>query len=523
MSIGYIYSVVAFLSVLQLQLIFNRTIRTKYKETIDYPFCKLLSFFSIFCVVDALWGICDARGPFITPFRFTIVSYCYHTMSALSAFIWFGYIIRYLGLNGKIKAVCNIIRCVFIVLQLSMITSNGITGKAFSINEDLDYFMGDLRLWLYLAQYAYYVFILLLSTFFMLFGDRSRLRIYRNVFVFTLIPFLFGIGQYVFYNVAMYSMGFMLSAFIIYAYNLTDIRENYLAKMAEESSRHAVVDVMTELFNRRGYEEDLISYPSVPTEDDFVFVSMDLDGLKDVNDSLGHEAGDELIKGAAMCMKRVMGSYGRLYRVGGDEFFAIIYANSDRLEKIKNDFDTTVSRWKGRRVKTLHVSCGYVAKCDAPGKTVAEIAKLADEKMYRAKEEFYSTHGIDRRAQAEALRSMCKLYKKILKINITRDSYEIISMDTKEKIDSMGFSGKISEWFRDFGCSGQVHKDDLENYLRNTSIDYLRDTFSRGRMSVCIPYRRRTDFGFTSCIMEIIPASDYTNSNQTLFLYVKAL
>ena len=132
--------------------------------------------------------------------------------------------------------------------------------------------------------------------------------------------------------------------------------------------------------------------------------------------------------------------------------------------------------------------------------------------MYRAKEEFYSTHGIDRRAQAEALRSMCKLYKKILKINITRDSYEIISMDPKEKIDSMGFSGKISEWFRDFGCSGQVHKDDLENYLRNTSIDYLRDTFSRGRMSVCIPYRRRTDFGFTSCIMEILPRVSYACS-----------
>lgn len=523
MSIGYIYSVVAFLSVLQLQLIFNRTVRTKYKETIDYPFCKLLSFFSIFCVVDALWGICDARGSFITPLRFTIVSYCYHTMSALSAFIWFGYIIRYLGLSGKIKIVCNIIRCVFIVLQFSMIVSNGITGGAFSINEDLEYFMGDLRLWLYLAQYAYYVFILLLSTLFMLFGERSRLRIYRNVFVFTLIPFMFGIGQYVFYDVAMYSMGFMISAFIIYAYNLTDIRENYLAKMAEESSRHAVVDVMTELFNRRGYEEDLATYPSVPPENDFVFVSMDLDGLKNVNDTLGHEAGDELIKGAASCMKRVMGSYGRLYRVGGDEFCAIIFANSDRLEEIKSDFESTVSKWKGRRVKSLHVSWGVVTKQEAPDKTVAEIAKLADEKMYRAKAEFYSAHGIDRQAQAEALEAICRLYKKILKINITLDSYEIITMDPKEKIKSMGFSEKISEWFKDFGRSGQVHKDDLENYLRNTSIEYLRDTFARGRLSVCIPYRRRTDFGFSSCIMEIIPASDYTNSNQTLFLYVKAL
>ena len=67
------------------------------------------------------------------------------------------------------------------------------------------------------------------------------------------------------------------------------------------------------------YEEDILEYSAAPLSENFVYASIDVNGLKIVNDEIGHAAGDELIKGAADCMTKAFGSYGKVYRTGGDE------------------------------------------------------------------------------------------------------------------------------------------------------------------------------------------------------------
>ena len=68
-------------------------------------------------------------------------------------------------------------------------------------------------------------------------------------------------------------------------------REEQLIKMS-------TTDELTRLYNRRAYDEDISSFnDSMP--DDLVFVTADVNGLKQTNDSLGHEAGDELICGVS--------------------------------------------------------------------------------------------------------------------------------------------------------------------------------------------------------------------------------
>ncbi len=52
---------------------------------------------------------------------------------------------------------------------------------------------------------------------------------------------------------------------------------------------------------------------------EWAYISLDLNGLKQANDSLGHSAGDELICAASNCMKFAFTSYGKIYRIGGDE------------------------------------------------------------------------------------------------------------------------------------------------------------------------------------------------------------
>lgn len=156
----------------------------------------------------------------------------------------------------------------------------------------------------------------------------------------------------------------------------------------------AKVDELTGCLNRRSYKDDL---SGIPLTSEFVYAALDVNGLKTVNDTLGHSAGDELIQGAAECMKQCFGSYGRVYRIGGDEFVSIIFVDESELGKIRRDFDEVVSHWSGMMVDSISVSCGYVYSREKNWKSFEEISHEADLRMYEAKEKYYSTEGRDRR------------------------------------------------------------------------------------------------------------------------------
>jgi diguanylate cyclase (GGDEF)-like protein len=160
-------------------------------------------------------------------------------------------------------------------------------------------------------------------------------------------------------------------------------------KKEEELIFKSNADELTGLYNRRAYEDDIAERGDTVTEGNFVFVSMDVNGLKTVNDTMGHIAGDELLFGAATCMRQCFEPYGKIYRTGGDEFVAMIFANETQLQYIKRDFEHVTASWSGSLVKKLSVSCGYVTKREADTASVHEMANFADKRMYEAKSEYY--------------------------------------------------------------------------------------------------------------------------------------
>lgn len=156
-------------------------------------------------------------------------------------------------------------------------------------------------------------------------------------------------------------------------------------------------DELTGFYNRRAYEEDIAKYKGKPIEESFVYISFDVNGLKTVNDTLGHAAGDELIISACQCMKDAFGDLGRLYRTGGDEFVCLAFADEMQLKKALCAFEEATSKWSGILVKGLSVSYGVISRKETPGASVEEIAIIADQRMYSAKREYYQKSGIDRR------------------------------------------------------------------------------------------------------------------------------
>lgn len=166
---------------------------------------------------------------------------------------------------------------------------------------------------------------------------------------------------------------------------------------AEEWMMKSNTDELTGFYNRHAYETDMSEFENSVLADDFIYVSVDVNSLKTVNDTIGHNAGDELIVGAAECLDKCFSTYGKLYRIGGDEFIAIIYADEQQLEVIKKDVEEKTKTWDGQLVHGLTMSCGYVSKREMPELSARQIAILADQRMYEAKKEYYQSTGIDRR------------------------------------------------------------------------------------------------------------------------------
>lgn len=134
---------------------------------------------------------------------------------------------------------------------------------------------------------------------------------------------------------------------------------------------------------------------------EWIYLSLDLNGLKHANDTLGHAAGDELIKAAADCMKEVFYKYGKVYRVGGDEFVVLLSKHVENFDALLQTFEANVDHWHGELVESMSISYGIVFNNEKKWESVEEISKTADDRMYKSKWLYYQKKGIDRSKDRE--------------------------------------------------------------------------------------------------------------------------
>lgn len=166
----------------------------------------------------------------------------------------------------------------------------------------------------------------------------------------------------------------------------------YEKRKEEQLLRSSTTDELTRCYNRRAYEQDI---KKLTADKKFLYLSADVNGLKAVNDRLGHAAGDELLCGVAGCMKQSFEDYGKVYRIGGDEFVTILFTDEEQFGIIKQNFDLLVDNWSGDTVPHMSVSCGAVWSDERQWESVREIAKLADQRMYEKKAEHYARRKSD--------------------------------------------------------------------------------------------------------------------------------
>ena len=175
---------------------------------------------------------------------------------------------------------------------------------------------------------------------------------------------------------------------------------DYFYNKFMQEKAYAMRDKLTDLYSRRAYEMKLSELESQSLNPDLVFVSMDVNGLKTINDQLGHQAGDTLLRGAAYCMLNCFGPYGSIYRFGGDEFAALIQAKDIELSVFKDHLMELCAQWSEENNISLSVSIGFSRSIEHPEASIHTLEAIADQEMYADKSMFYSKTKNNRRGIA---------------------------------------------------------------------------------------------------------------------------
>jgi diguanylate cyclase (GGDEF)-like protein len=150
-----------------------------------------------------------------------------------------------------------------------------------------------------------------------------------------------------------------------------------------EVQAEARVDPLTGLANRRGWEEAMEGAARRLREGTAVSVTAlmaDLDGLKQVNDSFGHEAGDRMIMSMAQALRTAFPQAAVAARLGGDEFGALLVNQSGTAEdgQMLATLRAALAQQPGAHGHKLSASLGVASSPPEP--TVHEAARMADHR-----------------------------------------------------------------------------------------------------------------------------------------------
>jgi two-component system cell cycle response regulator len=149
------------------------------------------------------------------------------------------------------------------------------------------------------------------------------------------------------------------------------------------SQREALTDPLTGLGNRRQLMRDLEGALAAATpQDPVTVVLMDLNGFKGYNDTFGHPAGDQLLIRLGARLNRVVSETGRAYRLGGDEFCALLRCDAGSADSAAAEVARTLSEDGGG----FSISCAHgVAVLPDEVADVEGALALADRRMYAQK------------------------------------------------------------------------------------------------------------------------------------------
>lgn len=171
------------------------------------------------------------------------------------------------------------------------------------------------------------------------------------------------------------------------SYELEQIN-SHLEVMNHQLQGVVTKDSLTGFDNRLAFDE-MMNNIAADLRDDagWTMYMFDVNGLKNINDTFGHLAGDELIISAANIIREAFGNSGHYYRIGGDEFVALVNASARELKDFDDKLEECLRKCNQESLYRLSMAIGQSKLIDNFGnrKSISNWKMDADLSMYRNK------------------------------------------------------------------------------------------------------------------------------------------
>ncbi len=349
-------------------------VRTMYR-------CFLFSLLA-YLLTDSMWGIFyDLRWEAVT-YIDTMLDFSTMTLSVV---FWVQSVVLFTGSESRFTKIFLFAGWFIFLFEIIILSVNLFIPIVFAFTENGEYLTLPAR------DIALFIQMVLFQSssayaFFIASKSKGIKRIhYMTVGFSGIIMAVFIVLQMFFPFMPFYALGCLFATCVIHSfiYREKDIEHD---REMEDAQRKAFRDGLTGVKNKLAYLEslrDLEMQAGKNSLEGYGVVVFDLNGLKEINDTLGHEAGDEYLKSASSLICSFY-KHSPVYRIGGDEFVVILQGSDfDDRENIKTRFDRQID--ENLRSGAVVVSSGMAVFDSVIDESYTEVFIRADKEMYERK------------------------------------------------------------------------------------------------------------------------------------------
>ena len=336
----------------------------------------------VYLISDILWGILYGQRWVLPTFIDTTI---YFLSMVVSVVLWTRFVVAYLenqGMFGKLLIYSGWIIAAYEVIVL---TINLFTPIVFGFDANKEYVPGRSR---YVTLFIQMFLFLVTAVYTLIIASKSEGSARRHhvaVALSGIAMTIFIALQSLYPLLPFYAVGCLLATCTIHSFVYRDERTEF--NSAIDSTRNlAYRDPLTGVKNKLAYLEklkDIEIRMQTKTLKEFGVAVFDLNNLKKVNDTLGHEAGDQYIKDACMfiCLHF---KYSPVFRIGGDEFVVILEGRDyEEREFLLESFEADIDK---SQADGLVVIASGLSIFDPKGDdSYNDVFMRADRKMYERK------------------------------------------------------------------------------------------------------------------------------------------
>ena len=354
--------------------LFSDELRIKYRQFL----IALIAYF----FVDAMWGLLYEQRLVVAAYIDTILVF---SSMVLSVLFWTKAVVVFIGNKGKPTKLFVFCGWFIFGFEMVILTINLFVPIVFTFTAEKEYVPLPARYIALLMQMimffvtAIYAFVESTKT------EGISKAHYRTVGCSGIIMAIFIVLQMLFPFMPLYALGCLFATCAIHSfiYREKDVVHN---REMENASQKAYKDGLTGVKNKLAYLESLRDLELQAKDhgfDGYGVVVFDLNGLKTINDTMGHEAGDEFLKKACRLICEHY-KHSPVYRVGGDEFVVILNGSDfDNRVYLQTQFDKKIDENVGK--DSLIVSSGMAVFDPEIDESYTEVFIRADKRMYERK------------------------------------------------------------------------------------------------------------------------------------------